>query len=329
MLKKLFCIAFFSLASFSSLAKEKCPTENPIYISTSTWESSYFVAYLHKYLYENLFEGCQIELLDTPPLSTVALIMSQRIDIIPEIWYHSVNMLIKDAEMEGKIRMLSETYQNANEGWFVPKYMIEQHPELEHAADLIAYNKQNPPKKGPIPVYNCPVFWTCHDITRHLFKAYGLEEDFVLVNSSSPQEMEEKIIHDYLLRKPFVTYYWSPTPLLGAIKIKQLKMNPFNAEDYQCLVEKECPNPKATSFAETLVLTGVSDKFYQQSPEIVNIIKNIKLSAQDVSDLLNWKATHRRSYEQTVHYFLLNYPHIWKSWLKEDQIQHIKQNLSD
>lgn len=327
MLKKFLFITFLGFSSLNSLAKDKCPARDPIYISLSSWESTHFAAHVHKYLYENLFEDCQVELLDSQPLSTVALIMSQRIDIIPEIWYNSINMFIQDALSQNKIRILSNIYEKADEGWFIPQYVSNQYPELTHANDLLEYRHKLSTKKQPIPVYNCPDAWTCHNITRHLFRAYGLEGEFELVNPSSEKELEEKIIHSYLLRKPFVTYYWSPTPLLGALKMKQLEMNPFNAQDYKCIVEKECENPKPISFARTDVLTGVSDTFYKKSPEIIEIIKKLQISAQDVSDVLNWKATHKRSYPQTVQYFFRNYPHIWKTWLNKEQIRHIEESL--
>ncbi len=313
--------------TFLAKAKEKCPVQRPIYISVYEWESSIFAAYLHKYLYENLFQDCEIQLIETNSVHGATLLMAQRIDILPEIWYNSVKNIIDDAKKQGTIHIISNIYNSGNEGWFIPQYLANKYPELNHIEDLLQYKNEFSLKEQPPLIYGCPPGWGCYNVNKNLFKAYGLKDGFELFIPRSGSEFKSRILRSYLLKKPFITYYWSPTTLLGTIKMKQLKMQPFNAEYYECYPKEICQDPQPTSFPPTNIFTGTSRKFYQEAPAIIDILKRLSISSQDVNDILHWQSLHSENYEFVVQYFLRHYKNVWKKWLNEDQIQYIEQSL--
>ena len=48
----------------------------------------------------------------------------------------------------------------------------------------------------------------------------------------------------YKRKQNVVFYYWSPTPLVGAMDLVKLDMPPYDAEKHKCLTSPKCAKPE-------------------------------------------------------------------------------------
>ena len=99
--------------------------------------------------------------------------------VAPELWTSSIEKQWSEALEAGKVVDLADAITDGTlEGWFIPRYVQEAHPELKTVADVVAHPEFFPdpedPSKGRL--YSCPPGWACEISTSALFEAYDMEE---------------------------------------------------------------------------------------------------------------------------------------------------------
>ena len=118
----------------------------PIHFGDLTWESGSLITEILRLVVEKGYGHPT----DTLPGSTVSLeaaLAQDDIQVIAEEWPGRSPVWIK-AEQEGKVFALGDIVKNADEGWWVPAYVIEGDaergikavaPELRSVQDLARY----------------------------------------------------------------------------------------------------------------------------------------------------------------------------------------------
>ena len=143
-------------------------------IAEMTWQSAAVLAHLDAQILSTGY-GCNVELVpgDTMPTGT-SMIEKGEPDIAPELWTNGLGPLLKPAVEEGRIASAGESIAGgAIESLWIPKYMLDAHPELATIDGVIANPQLFPdpedPSKGAL--YGCPAGWNCQITTHQLFKA--------------------------------------------------------------------------------------------------------------------------------------------------------------
>ncbi len=282
-------------------------------ITEMSWASSQVVSTVATFLMENGY-GCTVTAVPSDPnpaLTSVA--ETGQPDILTEIWTNGAVALAGMIE-EGKVEKVADVLSDGGqEGWYVPSYLVEEHPELATLDGVIA----NPELVGGL-FNNCPDGWTCKNTNTNILRAAGLTDD-QLENfiHGSGDTVAASIASAYEAREPWIGYYWAPTALLGRYDMVRVDLGDHVPENYSCLSEEDCADPKLSDYPAAGVVTVVTPSFRDENPEVVELMSNISFTNKQMGEILAWQDDNSATTEEAAVYFLTTYPEVWSEWISE------------
>ncbi|MFN4210298.1 MAG: glycine betaine ABC transporter substrate-binding protein, partial [Devosia sp.] len=136
-------VALLSANSLPAMAQDTdaaaCGTDRTIDIAEMTWPSAAALAHIHATILEAGF-GCDVEIVtgDTVPTSSSMLTRGTPA-VAPELWTSAIEEPWAEGIEAGEVVQLSDAITDGTvEGWFIPRYVQEAHPELTTAEAVIA-----------------------------------------------------------------------------------------------------------------------------------------------------------------------------------------------
>ncbi|MEH6648256.1 ABC transporter substrate-binding protein [Sulfitobacter sp.] len=308
----IFGAAFAALAApTAALAQEQC---GEVTITQMNWDSAAIVTSVSKFLMEQGY-GCDVTAVpsDTTPAMT-SLSENNEPDIVTELWINSAGDAYKKLKADGKIEELGSVLEPGGvEGWWLPTYLVEAHPQLSTIEGVMA----NPELVGGM-FNNCPDGWGCRIVNDNLIRAFNLEDSGIKVfNHGSGETLATSMAAAYESEEPWFGYYWGPTTPLGMFDMTSIDLGEYDAEAFASMQNADAPNPKASSFPAAPVLTIVTKDFMKSHPDIAELMGNVTFKTDTMSQLLAWKQDNNASNEEAAVYFLKNNPDEWSGWINE------------
>ena len=313
---KLVCLIAAGMIASTAHAEE-C---GEVSLMKADWGSAQIVTAVSKFLMEEGY-GCEVT---TVPLSTnpalVSVSETGEPDILTEIWTNGAPAY-KGLLESGAIIQVTEVLSDGGvEGFFVPNYQLEKHPELATIEGIAA----NPELVGN-RFHNCPEGWTCLNVSTNLLKAGGLIdagiENFV---HGSGETLAASIAAAHENKEPWFGFYWAPTSVLGKYPMTLVEMAPHDPEKHTCNITADCATPSMSAFPRSVVVTVLSKEFMAKNSEISNLMTNLSFTNSQMGETLAWVEDNNASYDEGAVYFLTTYKDVWGSWLNEAA----RENLS-
>lgn len=218
------------------------------------------------------------------------------------------------------------------EGWWIPKYFAEAHPEIKTIDDALAHPELFPApddaSKGAL--YNCPEGWGCRINTTNLFKAYGgAEKGFVMVETGSGAGLDGSIAKAYESKEPWLGYYWAPTAILGKYEMVKLDHGvPHDKAEWdRCTAITDCPDPKKNAWAKSEVYTVVTDEFKQRAGPAYDYLAARSWPNSTVNKLLAWMVDNQATGEDGAYHFLREQEEIWTEWVTPEVAEKVKKEV--
>ena len=328
-LKALAAIGSLLLGSVGAQATE-CGTGDKISVAEMTWLSAASFAHITKIILKNGY-GCNVELVpgDTVPTATSMYSKSEP-DIAPELWVSTAEAIWLKAKEKGNLYKASDIFADGGqEGWWVPDYVLKDHPEIKSVLDL----KNNPkvfaeienPNKGRI--YGCPPGWGCEIISNNLFKALKLADNYELFSPGSGENLKASIARKVTRKEAFVGYYWAPTDVIGKYHLVRLGMPAFDATKFTCLTDKDCANPEVTGWKTGEVAVAVTTSLKAKAPAVATFLSKFTFPNDKVNEVLAWGDDNKASPEEVAQHFLKTEPAIWTKWVPADVADKVKASL--
>lgn len=333
-MKKLFastCL-IWGLAGISSPANA-APCGN-ITIASMNWQSAEVLSNLDKIILSEGY-GCtaDITLGDTVPTITSMAEKGQP-DIAPEAWIDLLPEVVGKGTAEGKIVQIGSPLPDGGiQGWYIPKYTAEAHPDIKTIADALKHPDLFPSSEDPSKgaVLNGPQGWGGTVTTAQLFKAVnGEAANFTLVDTGSAAGLDGAISKAYERNQNVLGFYWEPTALLGKYPMVRLDPGvPHDADEWKrCNTVADCPDPKVNAFPvdriSTLVAAASVDKL---GPDAMNYLEKRSWSNETVSKLMAWMTDNQASGEEGAKHFLRENKDIWTKWVSQDAAEKIEAAL--
>lgn len=313
---KLGCLIAVGMIASTAHAEE-C---GEVSLMKADWGSAQIVTAVSKFLMEEGY-GCEVT---TVPLSTnpalVSVSETGEPDILTEIWTNGAPAY-KGLLESGAIIQVTEVLSDGGvEGFFVPNYLLEKHPELATIEGIAA----NPELVGN-RFHNCPEGWTCLNVSTNLLKAGGLIDagidNFV---HGSGETLAASIAAAHENKEPWFGFYWAPTSVLGKYPMTLVEMAPHDPEKHTCNITADCATPSMSAFPRSVVVTVLSKEFMAKNSEISNLMTNLSFTNSQMGETLAWVEDNNASYDEGAVYFLTTYKDVWGSWLNEAA----RENLS-
>ncbi len=311
-------------------------TAKPILFGDITWESGSLTTEILRLIVEKGYDYPT----DTLPGSTVSMevaLARNDIQVIGEEWAGRSPAWIK-AEQAGQVFALGDTVKNADEGWYVPEYVIKGDakrgiqalaPDLTSVADLKRYAKvfsdPETPAKGRF--LNSPSGWTSETVNSQKLKAYGLDDLYVNFRSGSGAALDAEITSSIRRGKPVLFYYWSPTPLMGRFSLIRLEEPPFDEHAWKTLTDASNPAPEGSRSLPAKLSIGVSAAFKQQYPDLVEFFTKVDLPIGLLNKALAHMSEQRQAPKDAAVAFMKDHPEVWKAWLPADVASKVEAGL--
>ncbi|NGN99897.1 ABC transporter substrate-binding protein [Grimontia sp. S25] len=302
-------------------------------IADMNWNSASLIANVDRII---LAEGydCDAELVpgDTMPTGT-SMIEKGEPDIAPEFWSNSLKAALDRGVEEGRLRFAGAVLSDGGEeGFWVPKYLVEKDPSLGTIEGVIANRElfEHPEDPSKSAFYGCPAGWNCQISSGNLFNAMGLEDKgFELIDPGSGAGLSGSIAKAYERGEGWFGYYWAPTAVLGKYEMVKVDFGSGIDEDHfkTCTTNADCLEPKVTMYPPSAVDTVITESFAQNSPEAVSYLSNRSFTNAQLNSLLAWMEENQADGEIAALYFLENHEDIWGAWVTPEVAKKIKSSL--
>ncbi|QXH44796.1 ABC transporter substrate-binding protein [Pseudomonas xanthosomatis] len=322
------------LASADSAAAAEQPA--PIHFGAITWESGALTTEILRLIVEHGYDLPT----DTLPGSTVSMevaLARNDLQVIAEEWAGRSPAWVK-AEQAGAVFALGDTVKNAEEGWWVPAYVIKGDParklaplapDLRSVDDLKRHAKlfDDPEAPGKGRFLNSPSGWTSEIVNTQKLKAYGLDALYNNFRTGSGAALDAEIAAQIKRGKPVLFYYWSPTPLMGRYDLVRLEEPAFDNAAWATLTDPANPNPKGSRSLPAKLSIGVSKAFRDANPELVAVFEQVDLPIGLLNKTLAHMAETRQAPRQAAQAFLREHPEVWQAWLPAERAAKVKAGL--
>lgn len=278
------------------------------------WASASVVTNVAKFVMEQGY-GCEVAVVpsDTVPAIT-SVAENGEPDIVTELWVNSTGEVFNRLEKEGKIVRLGEVLSPGGvEGWWLPTYVVDEHPELKTIDGIMAN-----PELVEARFNNCPDGWGCRIVNDNLIRALNLEDSGIEVfNHGSGETLASSMASAVQNEEPWFGYYWGPTVPLGKFDMTRIDLGEYDADAHAANGNKDIDNPRVSDFPAAPVLTAVTTSFQEREPEIAEMLGKMTFKTETMSQVLAWKSDNNASAEEAAVYFLSNNTDTWRDWLND------------
>ena len=310
-MRKLTPVALLCALSAPSLASAEC---GEVSITKMNWASSTVVTRVAEFIMEQGY-GCDVSVIpsDTVPAVT-SVAENGKPDIVTELWLNAVSEAVLQLEQQGKIKRVAEVLDPGGiEGWWIPTYLAEKHPELKTIEGIMA----NPELVDSL-FNNCPSGWGCRIQSDNLVRALDLEASGIEVfDHGSGETLATSMASAVQSEEPWFGYYWGPTVPLGKYDMTRVSLGEYKADVHTRNQTQEADNPGVSDFPAATILTAVTTSFGEREPEVVEMLSKMTFKTNTMSALLAWMDENNASAKEAAVYFLSNNSNEWSSWLND------------
>ena len=304
-----------------------------ISIAEMNWGSAAVAANIDEIILERGFD-CNVTLVpgDTIPTFTSMLTTSQP-DMAPEFWINAVRGPLAKATAEERLLLGAEILKDgAVEGWWVPAFIIEAHPEIRTVDDALARPDlfPSPDTPGKAAIRSCPDDWSCQETTRNLFRAFGAaEKNFELVEPVSAEALDASIAKAFETETGWLGYYWAPTAALGKYPMAKLSFGVRHnqAEWENCTSVPNCAAPQKNAYPTSQAFTLMTPEFAEKAAPAMDYIKTRQWSNATINQALAWQEENHASNRETAEHLLRTHEDIWSKWVTPEVRDRVKAAL--
>ena len=308
-----------------------CGTDRTIEIAEMTWPSAAALAHIHATILEKGF-GCNVEIVtgDTVPTSSSMLTRGTPA-VAPELWTSTIEEPWREGVEAGKVVQLGEAITDGTvEGWFIPRYVQEAHPELVSAEAVIAHPElfPDPEQSDQGRLYSCPPGWACELSTSALFEAYEMEDTWNLFSPGSGGALDASIARAFLRNEPILFYYWGPTAILGKFDAVQLDLGEAKPDVYACNTDQDCRDPAGkTAYPSSPAVIGAAKWIETDAPAVAEYFGKVGLTNAQISELLVYGDENKADAAETAENFLKTKEDVWATWVSPEIADKVRASL--
>jgi len=313
----LFAIAVAGAAT-AAAAQEDCAE---ITLTEMNWASAAVVHATAKFLIEQGY-GCPVQ---TVPSSSVPALVSisetGEPDIATEVWVNATPVYLELSEA-GRIVTANDVLADGGiEGWWIPRYLLEDHPELASVEGLVANAELFDNR-----FFTCPEGWACKNVNENLAANFGLlDAGFELFVPGSGETLASAMAAAVTDGEPWLGYYWSPSVLMGKYDMVAVDMGEYDHETFLCAADADCTAEGLTSWPVGPVKTILTTDFADRNPRVAALMSNLEFTNDQMNAILAWMDAESATAEEGAVHFLNEYREVWPSWLDDEARQRLNR----
>src|SRR5690606_20158644 len=330
----LFSAGIAATASTPAAAQDavSCGTDRTIDIAEMGWPSAAALAHIHAIILERGF-GCSAEIVTGDTVPTSASMLTRGAPAMaPELWTSTIEEAWERGIEDGVVVQLGDAITDGTvEGWFIPRYVQEAHPELTTAEAVLARPDLFPdPEDGSKGrLYSCPPGWACEKSTSALYEALDMDsKGWTLFSPGSGGALDASIARAFTREEPILFYYWGPSSILGKYDAVQLDLGPVDEDIYACNTDSDCTDaPGVTAYPASPAVIGVASWLPGEAPAVAEYLGKAGLSNAQISALLVYGDENNADAAETAQNFLKTEQDLWTSWVPAEVAEKVLATL--
>ena len=311
-MRKLLIGAAFAASAMPVSASADC---GDVSITEMNWGSAQIVTAVAAFIMEQGY-GCSVAVVPSDTVPAVASVAeNNEPDIVTELWLNSTGEVYSRMEDEGRIVRLGAVLDPGGvEGWWIPRYLAEAHPELTTIDGVM----ENPDLVGG-RFNNCPEGWGCRVVNDNLIRALDLPDSGLEVfNHGSGETLATSIAAAYEAQEPWFGYYWAPTALLGRYDMVKVELGEIDEDVHLNNANPEVDDPGVSDFPPAAVLTSVTSDFAERQPDLTEFLRAMTFDVDLMNSLLAWMDANNANAEEAAVHFITTEGDTWSEWLNAD-----------
>ena len=276
--------------------------------------------------------GCSTRAVPGETLPLLAKMTKGEVDVTMELWKPNLGEAWQQAESAGQVQEVGVNFEDAVQGWFVPRYLVEgpnaQAAGLRTVFDLPRYRQlfADRSSNGKGRFFNCAHGWGCEVVNTRKLAAYGLSDSYLNVRPQSGAGLVAAIASHYKRQEPFLAYYWTPTWVIGKFDLVMLEEPPYDRRKWMALSTQQAPR-EATAYPTVAVGIAVNARFARQAPELVHFLSRYQTDSGVISQALAYIEDRKASPEVAASEFLRLHRARWMAWVPPDVAQRVLNSL--
>ncbi len=225
------------------------------------------------------------------------------IDLLTEVALPNQQLLADKAK--SKAKLVSQTYGDAAQGWFVPSYAVQPGGQLAGLKSITQLNQYKSALGGRLIDGDPGWVTTQQDVAR--LKAYGLSYQDVPAGANAELAQLER---SYSQRQPILIYLYQPHWVFAKYNLVQLQEpNPYKPG---CFTgpDQKCAIPTLSAWI------GASDKVAKSAPKFYAMLKRVRIPLTDMERMLQHVDVEKRAVGDVAQQWLTAHKAQVDAWLK-------------
>jgi len=277
-----------------------------IVLANNAWEGSTANNVVAQYVIEKNL-GYSVNLLTIDEIPDWPAMVQGKVSAVMEVWGHSPlyaqyvkgNHKVVDAGLEGP---------DGNIGWYVPTYLMQQHPELKTWKGVqkdwkLFVTPQSSPQGQFLD--GSPSF-----VTNDQALVKNLKINLKVVFAGSEAAQLTAIESAYKAKKPMIFYWYTPQFQNAIYKFSQVALPPWTAA---CAKLK--PAQINCSYPPYHLYKVISSTLSTQAPAVANFIRRFHWTSDDQNSVAYNIAVKHMSNTAAAAAFVNSHQALVKSWL--------------
>jgi glycine betaine/proline transport system substrate-binding protein len=288
---------------------KKCGT---VTLNEQAWAGSTANTYIAKAVLEDKL-GCKVEITKIAEIPVYQALSDGKTDAVLEDWQHT-DEYAKYIDKAGTVVMGGPLGVEGHIGWFIPKYLMDQHPEfktwegLKGKEDLF-----KTPESGDQGMFlGGDPSYVQKD--KELIQALGLNLKFVTAGAEPAQVARWSQL--YKQKKPVLFYWYTPQYLNQEYDLAEVKLPPRFKDCKDDAKEGGDPAQYKCAYDVTIINKVFSKKFATSGSPAYPVLKKMKLTNDDQEQVAKSIAGDKEDPDQAGQDWVKANPDKVNSWLQ-------------
>ena len=287
----------------------------PLKLAENAWTGSSININVAKILLEEKL-GYKVEIVTIDENAQWAALGNGDLSASLEVWPsgHAENVK-KYVDEQKVVENLGELGVVGKISWYVPTYVVDQHPELatidgfKKPEDAALFKTAETGEQGQFLAGDPS--WVQYD--EDIIKNLGL--NFKVVRAGSEQAVLAAVDSAYSRKEPILFYFWTPHSVHAKYKLTAVKLPDYSTACYDKATSGgvDCDYPPDVLFK--IAWSGLKEK----APDAYQFLKNMKYSNDDQIAMIAAVDTDKKTAEQAARDWINAHESVWKAWLPAAQ----------
>ncbi|MFG2624116.1 ABC transporter substrate-binding protein [Streptomyces sp. NPDC048473] len=299
-------LAVIGLSACGAAKTNSSSGSGKVTITVPSWVGAEANAAVAKYILENELDT---EVEETQLDESVAFdaLSSGKADAILEDWGGAPKKVSQYVDDKKSIVKAGDLGVTGHIGWYVPKYLVDEHPDITDWKNLNKYKSlfktAESGDKGQL-LEGSPSYTTNDDA---LIK--NLKLDYKTVYSGSEAAQITQIKENYKAKKPFISYWWTPQWLNAQLDLVEVKL-----PEYKTGCDADTKKI-ACGYAKTPLQKYLNADFAKNGGDAAQFLKNFNWTADQQNEVAAMIAGDRMSADKAAEKWVKENKAVWKAWL--------------